>query len=90
MISWQWLIPIGLAAFVAGALFAVGRRVEVFGTLKYRRGASFPYQIDVTNIEAFPPEDELPDWNDLRGRAPGATGALSSEAFVRELRNGWE
>ncbi|MDO8421871.1 MAG: hypothetical protein Q7S99_06890 [Parvibaculum sp.] len=72
------------------AVFAVGRRVEVFGILKYRRGAAFPYQIDVSDIEAFPPEDELPDWEDLRGRAPSATGALSSEAFVRELRNGWE
>jgi hypothetical protein len=32
----------------------------------------------------------LPDWEDLRGRAPDATGALSSEAFVRELRDAWE
>jgi hypothetical protein len=31
----------------------------------------------------------LPDWDDLRGCAPDATGALSSEAFVRELREEW-
>lgn len=30
-----------------------------------------------------------PDWDDLRGRAPGATGDQSSEAFVRRLRDGW-
>lgn len=33
--------------------------------------------------------DREVDWDDLRGRAPGATGALSSEAFVRELRDDW-
>lgn len=31
----------------------------------------------------------LPDWEDLRGRAPDATGGLSSEAFVREIRDEW-
>jgi hypothetical protein len=71
------------------AVSAVGRRVEISGTLHYRAGASFPHQISVTSIEAFPPEYELPDWDDLRGRAPNATGGLSSEAFVRELRNEW-
>lgn len=71
------------------AVSAVGRRVEVFGTLHYRIGASFPHQVAVTQIEAFPPESELPDWEDLRGRAPDATGELTSEAFVRELRDGW-
>ena len=29
------------------------------------------------------------DWDDLRGCAPDATGVLTSEAFVRELRDGW-
>ena len=31
----------------------------------------------------------LPDWEDVRGMAPDATGELSSEAFIRELRDGW-
>ena len=31
-----------------------------------------------------------PDWDDLRGAAPGATGALTSEDFVRELRDAWD
>ena len=72
------------------AVSAVGKRVEVFGTLNYRIGASFPHLIAVTGIDPFPPDSELPDWEDLRGRAPDATGDLSSEAFVRELRDGWE
>jgi hypothetical protein len=71
------------------AVSAVGRHVEVFGTLHYRLGATFPHQVAVTAVEAFPPESELPDWEDLRGRAPDATGGLRSEAFVRELRDGW-
>ena len=71
------------------AVSAVGRRVEVFGTLRYRSGATFPHQVAVRAIEPFPPETELPDWDDLRGRAPDATGGLSSEAFIRELRDGW-
>lgn len=77
------------AKLVDDAISAVGRRVEVSGTLRYRAGASFPHQITVTKIEAYPPEHELPDWDDIRGLAPDATGDLSVEAFVRELRDGW-
>lgn len=33
--------------------------------------------------------DPLPDWDDLRGRAPDATGGLSSEAFIRKIRDEW-
>ena len=71
------------------AVSAVGRRVEVSGTLKYRARAGFPHQIAITAIDIYPPESELPEWEDLRGRAPDATGGLSSEAFVRELRDDW-
>lgn len=71
------------------AVSAVGRRVEVFGELHYRRGAKYPHHIAVGQIEAFPPDLELPDWDDLRGRAPDATGGMTSEAFVRELRDAW-
>ncbi len=78
------------SALLDDAIFAVGKQVEISGTLKYRHGANFPHTIAVTAIDSFPAEDELPTWDDLRGRAPNATGMLSSEAFVRELRNGWE
>lgn len=71
------------------AVSAVGRRVEVFGSLRYRANARFPHQVGVTAIDAFPVEADLPTWDDIRGRAPNATGGLSSEAFVRELRDGW-
>jgi hypothetical protein len=71
------------------AVSAVGRRVEVSGTLRYRIGATFPHEIMVSNVEAFPAESALPDWEDLRGRAPNATGELSSDVFVRGLRDAW-
>lgn len=72
------------------AVAAVGRRVEIYGTMHYRSGATFPHQVAVTAIEPFQPDSELPDWDDLRGRAPDITGGLSSEAFIRELRDGWQ
>jgi hypothetical protein len=77
------------ASLYDDAVAAVGRKVEVSGLLKYRSGASFPHLIGVRSIDAFPNDSELPDWEDLLGRAPAATGDLSSEAFVRELRDAW-
>jgi hypothetical protein len=77
------------ATLLEDAVAAVGRKVEVFGVLKYRIRAPFAHQIAVRNLEAFPSDYDLPDWDDLRGRAPDATGALSSEDFVRELRDAW-
>ena len=37
------------------AVSAVGKRVEIYGTLHYRVGATFPHQVAVTAIEALPP-----------------------------------
>ena len=36
-----------------------------------------------------PPDDEWAEWDDLRGQAQDATGSLSSEAFIRALRDEW-
>ena len=71
------------------AVAAVGRRVEVFGTLKFRLRAPYPHQISVGGLEVLEREEDLPDWEDLRGRAPDATGDKSSERFIRELRDAW-
>jgi hypothetical protein len=69
---------------------AVGFYVEVSGVLRFRHNANFPHEIDVQEIEVYPPSRELPDFYDLRGIAPHATGSLSSEDFVAKLRNEWE
>lgn len=72
------------------AILAVGRKVEVSGILKYRSGADFAHEITVTEIITIDNEQDLPDWDDIRGRAPDATGLLSSEDFVGEMRDAWE
>jgi hypothetical protein len=71
------------------AVSAVGRHVEVRGTLRYRARATFPHEIAVAEIDIYQPDSELPNWEDLRGRAPDATDGLPSEKFVRELRDDW-
>jgi hypothetical protein len=76
--------------FFDDAVAAVGRRIEVFGTLRYRARAPFPHEIAVSGLEIVDRDENLPDWDDLRGRAPDASGDKSSEAFVRELRDAWD
>lgn len=71
------------------AIGAIDKFVSIEGTLKYAKNAPFPHEIKVSKIEAYPPEDELPSLEDLRGIAPEATGDMSSEEFVRKIRNEW-
>jgi len=66
---------------------AVDRYVQVSGQLRYKRLESFPYAINVADIEVLPPENELPTIYDLRGIAPEATGDVSASDFVRALRD---
>jgi hypothetical protein len=42
------------------------RYVCVYGTLRYKHWDKFPHAIDATDIEIYPPEDELPKLSDLR------------------------
>jgi hypothetical protein len=69
------------------AIMAVGKYVEVKGELRYRAVAKYAHEIIVEEIEIFPPDEELPDLYDLRGIAPDLTEKLSSEEFVRKIRN---
>ena len=69
------------------AISAVGRFVEVHGIMRYKSVSTFPHQIDVKKLEVLPNEDELPSIFDLRGIAPDLTGSLTSEEFVRSLRD---
>jgi hypothetical protein len=68
---------------------AIRRRVAVSGLAKYRKFAAFPHEIDAEQLEIYGLERDLPTFDDLRGIAPDATGDLSSEDFVKELRHGW-
>lgn len=72
------------------AINGVARKVLVSGLLKYRRKEIFPSSIEVITIEIYPIEEDLPSFDSLFGMAPKATGDLSSEAFVRKLRDEWD
>ena len=72
------------------AISAIRRKVAISGIAKFRKHSPFPHHINVNHISIFSHENELPTFDDLRGRAPDATGNLSSEAFIREIRNGWQ
>ena len=66
---------------------AVGRKIRVLGKLTYPKGENFPRSVKVVSIELLPEDDDLPSLGDLRGIAPDITGDLSSEEFVRNLRD---
>lgn len=66
---------------------ALGHKIRVSGELTYPGGNDFPRDIKVEAIELLPDDDDLPSLMDLRGVAPGITGGLSSEEFVRNLRD---
>ena len=68
------------------AISAVDKYITVFGIIKYRHRAIYPYEIDIDNIEINPPVDTLPKLADLRGIAPDLTGGLSSEEYIRKMR----
>ena len=71
----------------SSAVLGVGKSVEVRGILRYKAASPYPYQINVEALKIFPPDDELPTFAQLLGVAPDATGKISSEMFIRQLRD---
>jgi len=69
---------------------AIRNNVNVTGILRYKRRETFPYRIDVEEIEIYPPPQDLPTLQSIRGMAPNATGHLDSVAFIRRLRDASE
>ncbi len=69
------------------AIKAVGEYIKVVGKLKYKKRDRFPYGIEVLNIIVHLKEEEIPSFISLRGIAQNTLGGLSSEAFVRKIRN---
>ena len=66
---------------------ALGRKIRVLGELTCPKGSKFPKTVKVEAIELLPEDGDLPSLMDLRGIAPDITGDLSSEEFVRNLRD---
>ena len=69
------------------AITAVGKFVEVKGELKYKAVSQDPHEISVEEIEVMPEENALPSLYDLRGLVPNITGELTTEQFVRKIRD---
>jgi len=63
--------------------------VRVSGRLRYKHWDKFPYAITTEKMEVYPEENNLPTLWDIRGIAPAATGDLTSEQFVRAIRDAW-
>jgi len=70
------------------AVESLAHKVTVYGEMKYRPRDKFPHALNVDKIIVHPPDDELPKLGELRGIAPNMTGGMSSEDFVRTLRDG--
>ncbi len=68
-------------------LGAVTRYVTVTGRLRYKQWSPFPYAIDMKSLDQHEMEEDLPTLDSIRGISPGATGDLSSEDFVRRMRD---
>lgn len=69
---------------------AIGCKVSIEGIAKYATHENFPFEIEVSNIQIYPQEDELPKVQDLKGIAKDATDNLTSEEFVARNRDEWE
>lgn len=70
------------------AMGGLGRKVVVRGEAAYRR--DYPFEIYVSEMEIFPPDDELPTFEDVRGLAKDAyPNDRRSEDIIAELRDEW-
>lgn len=74
---------------LADAASAVEHCATVEGELKYYEDDFWPHEVKVRTISVHPADERLPTLQGIAGIAPMATGELSSEEFVRALRNGW-
>jgi hypothetical protein len=66
---------------------AIGSFVTVIGELRYKQWSPFPHEVVADDLQAHPPENELPTLSELRGAFRGVTGNLSSASFVEKIRN---
>ncbi len=66
---------------------AIEKNITIHGRLGYKPRASFPYYAEVRSLDIHPPDDKLPTFGSLEGIAPDATGDLSSEDFIRGIRD---
>jgi hypothetical protein len=64
------------------------RYVCAYGRLRYKHWDKFPHAIDASDLDIFPPENELPTLSEFKGIAPDLTGGLEAHEFLERVRNG--
>jgi hypothetical protein len=68
------------------AIAALGSRVIVSERIR-RNLKGIPVRVNTERLRALPVENEVPSLDDLMGSIPDLTGDLSTEEFVRMLRD---
>jgi hypothetical protein len=71
------------------AIAAIDHYAKVYGRFRYHANFPQPIDIHVARIEIMPKEGDIPSLMELRGSAPDATRGVSSEDFVRQVRDAW-
>ncbi len=66
---------------------ALGKRVEVQGIFKYKIRAPYPHEAEIDTLDPLPSDEDLPSFKDLMGIDPEITGGLSSEDYIRKIRD---
>lgn len=67
-------------------IVAMKRRVVVSGVI-YRNLRDAPVRVKVNGIRVLPEVHELPSLDELMGSVPDLTGSLSTEEFIRMIRD---
>jgi len=70
---------------LAKIMTAFGKRVLARGTITSNK-LGRPIRIQAETLEVIPSDDDLPSIDDLVGIAPDITGKLSTDHFIRSLR----
>lgn len=81
----ECIVPPELAQ-QADAAAAEHRRVEMSGKL-YRNADGAKERVEVSHILVMPEAHELPSLDELAGSLRGMTGGLTTEEFLRIMRN---
>ncbi len=76
----------------AGGNFPIRGSIQIGGNKKWRWASNGHYYDGgyLSDFDLVPADPEtLPEFDDLKGVAPDATGGMSSEAFIRKGRDSW-
>jgi len=71
------------------AAAAVEKNVTIEGNLSYYGDTFWPFEVKVKSIIVHGDDSELPKLSELYGVAPNATGDLSTDDYIRKIRNEW-